>query len=202
MIGIVYAVSVVLIGLIYGVVSAYAGGLVDEIMQRINEVLYSIPLLPFLILFSYTVRELYGGLTVWHVIGILIIFAWTGLAIVVRSMALQIKEQPFVEAARAVGASGFRIVFKHILPQLMPYAFASMALAVPGAILIEAGLSFLGLSDPNIPTWGKMIYEAQNSLSSWWWVLSPGIMIAVTGMTFVFIGNALDTILNPKLRKL
>lgn len=202
MIGITYAVAVVLIGLVYGVVSAYAGGLVDEVMQRINEILYSIPLLPFLILLSYTIRELYGGLSVWHIIGVLIIFAWTGLAIVVRSMALQIKEQPFVEAARAVGASGSRIVFKHILPQLMPYAFASMALAVPGAILIEAGLSFLGLSDPNIPTWGKMIYEAQNSLSSWWWVLSPGLMIAVTGMTFVFIGNALDTILNPKLRRL
>lgn len=202
MIGITYAVAVVLIGLIYGVVSAYAGGLVDEVMQRINEVLYSIPLLPFLILFAYTIRQLYGTLSVWHIIGVLIIFAWTGLAIVVRSMALQIKEQPFVEAARAIGASSRRIVFKHILPQLMPYAFASMALAVPGAILIEAGLSFLGLSDPNIPTWGKMIYEAQNSLSSWWWVLSPGLMIAVTGMAFVFIGNALDTILNPRLRRL
>ncbi len=202
LIGIVYSVTVVAIGLIYGVVSAYMGGIVDEIMQRINEVLYAIPLLPFLILFSYTLREVYGTISVWHIIGILIIFAWTGLAIVVRSMALQIKEQPFVEAARAVGASGTRIVFKHILPQLMPYAFASMALAVPGAILIEASLSFLGLGDPNIPTWGKMIYEAQNSLSSWWWVLSPGLMIAITGMTFVFIGNALDTILNPKLRRL
>ncbi|RLG86212.1 MAG: hypothetical protein DRO15_06465 [Thermoprotei archaeon] len=202
LVGITYGVAVVFMGLIYGIISAYAGGLVDEVMQRINEIVYSLPVLPFLILFSYYIREIWGVQpNIWHIVMLLLIFGWTGTAIIVRSMALSIKEQPYIEAARAIGASNWRIVFKHIMPQLIPYTFAAIALAVPGAILMEAGLSFLGLTDPTMPSWGRMLSEAQEAMFAWWWIIPPGLMITVTGLAFVFIGNALDTILNPKLRR-
>ena len=202
-VGIAYAVSVVLIGLFYGTTSAYLGGLADEIMQRINEIVLTIPVLPILILVAYYLRSIGVQLSVWHVIGVYILLAWSGSAIVVRSMALQIKAQPYIEAARAVGASGVRIVTKYMLPQLIPYAFASMALAVPAAILIEAGLSFLGLGESRFPTWGRILQDAHRlgAITDWWWIIPPGIMIMVTSLAFVFIGNALDTILNPKLRR-
>jgi len=202
LVGITYGVAVVFVGLIYGIISAYAGGIVDEVMQRINEIVYSLPVLPFLILFSYYIREIWGiQPNIWHIVILLLIFGWTSTAIIVRSMALSIKEQPYIEAARAIGASNWRIVFKHIMPQLIPYTFAAIALAVPGAILMEAGLSFLGLTDPTMPSWGRMLSEAQEAMFAWWWIIPPGLMITVTGLAFVFIGNALDTILNPKLKK-
>ncbi len=202
-VGIAYAVSVVLIGLFYGTTSAYLGGLADEVMQRINEIVLTIPVLPILILVAYYLRSIGVQLSVWHVIGVYILLAWSGSAVVVRSMALQIKAQPYIEAARAVGASGVRIVTKYMLPQLVPYAFASMALAVPAAILIEAGLSFLGLGESRFPTWGRILQDAHRlgAITDWWWIIPPGIMIMITSLAFVFIGNALDTILNPKLRR-
>jgi len=199
-IGVLTSLISVFIGLIYGVVSAYAGGKVDEIMQRICEIMYSLPVLPLLILLAAIFKP-----SIWNIILILAIFSWPGISKVVRSMALQIKEMPFIEAAKVYGASRFRIVFKHILPQLLPYTFAMIALNVPGAILVEAGISFLGLGDTTIPTWGQILYYAQVHMATikgmWWWVLPPGLAIALIGMSFAFIGSALDTILNPKLRK-
>lgn len=126
---------------------------------------------------------------------------------VARSMALQIKEQTYIEAARALGgASTGRIVFRHIVPQLLPYAFASIALSVPGAILSEAGLSFLGLTSNNMITWGgQMLNAAQQNgatLNGYWWqVIPPGLAIAFVGLIFVLIGVSLDTVLNPKLKR-
>ena len=102
-------------------------------------------------------------------------------------------------------ADGWTDVFKHIIPQLLPYAFASIAISVPAAITTEAGLSFLGLGDPTFPTWGQILHDANTygaaARGMWWWIAPPGIMIAITGLAFVFIGNALDSIINPKLRK-
>jgi len=119
-------------------------------------------------------------------------------------MALQIKEETYVEAAKALGASHARIIFKHMVPILIPYSFASMALNVPSAILYEASVSLLGLGDATIVTWGQILHDAMNggavTNGLWWWVVPPGIAIALIGMTFAFIGFAMDTILNPKLR--
>lgn len=197
-----FSVSVisVLFGGIYGVIGGYFGGKTDEIMLRTAQVFYSIPILPILILLAVIFRP-----SIWNVISMLIIFGWPSTSIVTRSMALQIKEETYVEAAKALGAGSSRILFRYILPQVLPYLFASMALSVPGAILTEASLSFLGLGDPSIVTWGRILNEAEMAGATingyWWWVLPPGLMITVVGMTFIFIGQALDLILNPKLRR-
>lgn len=197
-IGITVAVISTLIGVMYGVISGYMGGYVDLVMTRVAQVVYSLPVLPLLIILTY-----FFGPNIWNVVLILIAFGWVGIVFTVRSMVLQIKENLYVEAARAIGASSWRIIFRHVFPQILPYTFASIALSVPGAILAEAGLSFLGLGDPNIVTWGKILHSAQASgavlKGAWWWVIPPGLGIAIVGMTFVFIGYALDRILNPRL---
>lgn len=199
-IGLLTSVISVFLGAIYGVISGYYGGLRDEVMLRIAQIIYSLPVLPLLILLSYIIRP-----SIWTLILILVIFSWPGVSFVTRSMALQIKESVYVEAARALGASDRRIILLYVFPQILPYLFASIALSVPGAILAEAGLSFLGLGDPYTLTWGKILYDAQNASAvlngMWWWVVPPGLAIALVGMTFVFIGNAIDAILNPRLKR-
>ncbi|MBE9391755.1 ABC transporter permease [Fervidicoccus fontis] len=197
-----FSVSVisVLFGGLYGVIGGYLGGKTDEILLRVAQIFYSIPILPILILLAIIFRP-----SIWNVISMLIIFGWPSTAIVTRSMALQIKEETYVEAAKALGASSSRILLRYIFPQVLPYLFASMALSVPGAILTEASLSFLGLGDPSIVTWGRILNEAEIAGATingyWWWVIPPGLMITLIGLTFILIGQALDTILNPKLKR-
>ncbi len=202
-IGLAVAVLSVLIGILYGVTSAYLGGWKDEFMQRFNEFMASIPTLPILILLGVY----FGGhIMLWQLVLLLVAFGWVGIAKVARSMALQIKEQTYIEAAKALGAGTGRIVFKHIVPQLLPYAFAQIALGVPGAILSEASLSFLGLGDPSKVTWGQMLNEAQRAGAAvngyWWEVIPPGLAITLVGLTFVLLGVALDKVLNPRLRRI
>ncbi|MEM1951012.1 MAG: ABC transporter permease, partial [Candidatus Nitrosocaldus sp.] len=131
---------------------------------------------------------------------------WVGIAKVSRSIALQIKSLAYVEAAELMGQSSIKIIFRHIFPQLLPYTFASIAISVPGAIITEAGLSFLGLGDPTMPTWGQILHDANlygaAARGLWWWIVPPGLMIALTGLAFVLIGNALDAIVNPRLKRL
>ncbi|HSD04831.1 MAG TPA: ABC transporter permease [Nitrosopumilaceae archaeon] len=199
-IGIAVAVGSVVIGLIYGVFAGYKGKRTDETMMRFNDVIYALPALPLLIILAVTV-----GNTIFLIVGFLMIFGWVGVAKVSRSMALQIKTLQYVEASKIMGQKDIKIIFKHILPQLLPYTFASIAISVPAAITTEAGLSFLGLGDPTFPTWGQILHDA-NSFGAaarglWWWILPPGIMIALTGLAFVFIGNAMDTIANPRLKR-
>ena len=199
-IGLTVAIAAVLVGLIYGVVAVYKGNRTDEGLMRLNDLFYSLPALPLLIILSVTV-----GRSIFLITGFLLIFAWVGMAKISRSMALQIKSFQYVEAAKLMGQSDSKIIFKHIIPQLLPFTFASIALAVPSAILTEASLSFLGLGDPSIPTWGQILNEAHssNAVSNglWWWILPPGMMIALTGLSFALIGIALDSIVNPRAKR-
>ena len=199
-IGIAVAVVSVVMGLLYGVYAGFKGKLTDESMMRFNDVIYALPALPFLIILSVTISN-----SIFLMIGFLTIFGWVGIAKVSRSMALQIKTKGYVEASKMMGQKDSKIVFKHILPQLLPYAFASIAISVPAAITTEAGLSFLGLGDPSFPTWGQILHDANTfgaaARGLWWWIVPPGLMIAITGLAFVFLGNALDAIVNPKLKR-
>jgi len=201
-IGISVSVSAVLIGIIIGVTSAYLGGWSDEAIQSFTMFMMTLPVLPMLILLSLYVG---GKIQLSQLVLFLVLFGWMGTERVARSMALQIKEQTYVEAARALGASTGRIVFKHIIPQLLPYAFASIALSVPGAILAEAGLSFLNLTSQNMITWGQMLNAAHSNAATtngyWWQIIPPGLAIAFVGLIFVLIGVSLDTVLNPRLRR-
>jgi len=199
-IGIAVAVGSVVMGLLYGVYAGFKGKFTDESMMRFNDVIYALPALPFLIILSVTISN-----SIFVLIGFLTLFGWVGIAKVSRSMALQIKIKGYVEASKMMGQKDSKIVFKHIVPQLLPYTFASIAISVPAAITTEAGLSFLGLGDPSFPTWGQILYDANTfgaaARGLWWWIVPPGLMIAITGLAFVFLGNALDVIINPKLKR-
>lgn len=199
LIGLLTALTAVSVGVTYGVMSAYLGGWKDSLMQRIFELFLGVPLLPVLIVMSAIFKP-----NIWIMILMMSCFFWVGPVKTVRSMGLQIKEETYIEAAQALGASSSRIIFKHMIPILIPYAFASMALYVPRAIVYEASISLLGLGDSTIVTWGQILHDALtggavlNGL--WWWVIPPGLFIALMGMTFAFIGFAMDKILHPKLR--
>lgn len=201
LVGVVTSVVSVFIGVLYGVTSAYLGGRKEELMQRITEIFYNMPVLPLAIMLAALLTP-----SIWNVVLILVVFGWAGYELVVRSMAHQIKEMDYVEASRAIGAGTRRIITRHIMPQISSYAFASMALGVPGAILTEAALSFLGLADIKRVTWGLILHEANGAAATirgmWWWVIPPGLFIALLGLSFVLIGTALDEILNPKMRRL
>jgi len=200
LIGISVAVGSVVVGLIYGVYAGFKGRKTDETMMRFNDIIYALPALPFLIILAVTISN-----SIFMMIGFLMIFSWVGIAKVSRSMSLQIKTKQYIEASKIMGQKDSKIIFKHIIPQLLPYAFASIAISVPAAITTEAGLSFLGLGDPTFPTWGQILHDANvfgaAARGLWWWIVPPGVMIAITGLAFVFIGNALDTIVNTKLKR-
>ena len=200
-IGFTVAIVAIIIGLIYGVFAGYKGKRTDEGLMRISDIFYSLPVLPLLIILSVTV-----GRSIFLFTGFLVIFGWVGMAKVSRSIALQLKNMEYVEAAKLMGESDTKIIFRHIIPQLIPLTFASIAIAVPSAILGEAALSFLGLGDPTIPTWGQILHEANSAGAAargmWWWIVPPGLMIAITGLAFALIGNALDSIVNPKSKRM
>ena len=199
LIGLVASIISVLVGVMYGIISAYFGGRVDTVMMFIFEIVVSVPIIPILIVSAAVFKP-----SIWMIILALIIFGWTGSVKTVRSMALQIKEETYIEAAKALGAGKWRIILKHIAPLLLPYSFAIMASSVPGAIIFESSLSLLGLGDPSIVTWGQILHDAQSSGATlnglWWWIIPPGLFIALLGMIFAFLGFAMDKILHPKLR--
>jgi peptide/nickel transport system permease protein len=199
-IGLTVSIFSVAIGLFYGVVAGYRAKRTDETMMRVNEIFYALPTLPLLILLTI----IYGS-NIFLIIGFLLIFSWMGAAKIIRSIALQMRNFQYVEAAKLMGQSDLKVIFKHIIPQLLPLTFASVAIAVPAAILTEAALSFLGLGDPSLPTWGQLLHEANTadaaSRGIWWWIVPPGLMIALTALAFFLIGNTLDAIANPLRNK-
>jgi peptide/nickel transport system permease protein len=188
------------IGMIYGIIAGYKGKKTDEGLMRINDIFIALPGLPILIILI-----LFIGQSIFLIVLFLILFGWVGLVRISRSLALQIKNFQYVEAAKLIGQSDLKIIFKHIIPQLLPLTFASIAISVPAAILTEAGLSFIGLGDPSIPTWGQILHEAHLAAAAsrgfWWWLIPPGMLIALTGVAFVLIGKTIESILNPRLRK-
>jgi peptide/nickel transport system permease protein len=189
-----------LIGASLGILSGFAGGVTDAFVQRASDIVSNVPTLPLLI---FIVSIL--GRHLWLIMLILVAFSWPGLTILVRSMVLQIREGQLVEAARAMGASRPRIMWRHVFPQVAPFIVAQMIFFAPGAILAEASLSFLGLGDPSIPTWGQMLEAGFRTgalyVGYWWWVLPPGILIVFTALAFMLLALALEPIVDPRLRR-
>ncbi len=190
------------LGLVVGLLAGFLGKFVDEILMRFTDMMLVIPGLPLLIVLVAVL-----GPNIWNLIIIIGFLGWMGFARIVRSQVLTIRERPFVEAARASGAGPGRIIVKHIFPNLVSLTYVNLALTVPGAILAEAALAFLGLSDPSVTSWGHMFQNLQTSGDLvrfppvWWWVLPPGFSIALISLSFILIGYALDEIFNPRLRK-
>lgn len=196
-VGLLSAFLSVTIGLAVGIVAGYVGRFIDEILMRFSDMLLVLPGLPLLM-----VLILVLGTSINNLIIIIGLLGWMGFARMVRSQTLSLKERPFVEAAKAVGAGRFHIISRHILPNVMSLVYVSLALSVPTAILSEAALSWLGLFDPTVVSWGRMLYEAQvhQGYTQLFWIIPPGISIALVSLSFILLGYALDEILNPKLR--
>jgi len=202
-IGIVAAILSVIIGLVYGLISGYIGGAVDEVMMRFNDLLLVIPTLPLLLVMVYVV-----GQSMMNIIIVVGALGWMGWARTVRSAILSLKERPFVEAAKAAGAGRLHIMTKHLIPNVMPLVYVTLAMNVPSAIVSEAALSWLGLGPLDVMSWGRILYEFEQSgviatgaLTKWYWVVPPGLCICLLSLSFVLIGYALDEIFNPKLRE-
>ncbi len=189
-----------LLGTMMGLVSGYAGGWIDTLVQRAADIVANVPVLPLLIFLVFI-----GGTELWIILTVLVAFSWPGLTITLRSMVLQHRSGQEVEAAKALGASATRIMFRHILPHTASYILAQLVFFAPSAILAEAGLSFLGLGDPSIPTWGQVLEHGFRTgavfLGYWWWVIPPGILIVMTAVTFMLLALGLESAVDPRLRR-
>ena len=198
-VGLLSAFFSTVIGLIIGLTAGYIGKFVDQILMRFTDMLLVIPDTPL-----YIVLMAVTSPTVWNLVLLISVIGWTGFARIVRAQTLSLRERPFVEAAKAVGAGRFRIILRHIMPNVMNLVYVTLATSVPYAITSEAWLSWLGLYDPYVMTWGRMLHDAQataEGIRMWWWVVPPGLCIAAISLSFILLGYALDEILNPKLRK-
>lgn len=199
-VGLLAAVISTFMGVTVGVVSGYLGGVADEILMRMVDVLLCLPMLPLVLTLIFIF-----GKSPFHLIFIIAVFWWLGLSRVIRSRVLSLREMPFIESAKASGAGKLYTISKHLVPNVLPVALASMILSVPGAIILEASLSFLGFGDPATSTWGRMLNHAFHYGAfwrlAWWWLLPPGLAIVFLCLSFVFVGHAVDEIVNPRLRK-
>ena len=185
--------------------SGYVGGWLDNLLMRFTDIIYAFPDLLFVIIIVATLRgtglgEILGGLMLIFV-GIAIV-NWVGLARLVRGQVLALKHREFVEAARAIGASPGRIMLRHLLPNVLAPVIVSIAFAVPGAMLTEATLSFLGIGiRPPTPTWGAMINEGFVVFSTTPWpVLLPALCISAVLLAFTFVGDGLRDALDPRMK--
>ncbi len=218
-VGIVGAVTAFIIGVLYGVVSGYYGGKVDNVMMRFVDIMYGFPTLLLIILmmvlfkstfavttpgtFAATLSAIdraFGGLF-FIFIGIGIT-AWIGMARIARGMALSLREKEFVEAARATGNSNLKIMLKHMLPNLIGPCIVRVTLAIPRFITTEAFLSFIGLGvNPPTPSWGILISEGYKAMRSYpHLALYPGIALAIAMMAFNFLGDGLRDALDPRMK--
>ncbi|WP_440770643.1 ABC transporter permease [Natronorubrum sp. DTA28] len=198
LVGSLAAFMAVFIGTNVGLVSAYFGGWVDDVLMRITDIVYGVPFLPFAIVLVAIL-----GNSLVNIIVAIVLILWRSTARVIRSQVLSHKQRPYVESAQAIGAGHLRIMYRHILPNVLPLTFLYAAFAVGWAVIAEASLSFLGFGDPNMLSWGEMIYNVYTANAireAWWWVFPPGICIMLFVMSVFFIGRTLEEVVNPELR--
>ena len=199
-IGLCSALVVNLIGLAVGIFSGYFGGKTDTVLMRITDMVLVMPFIPLLIVLAAIVGpSLINMVLLFGVVG------WAFTARLVRSQVVKEKERTYIEVARGLGGKDSYIMRRHILPNVTPLLFANAVAVAASFVMAEASLSFIGLGDPNHISWGMVIYYAlQNKaplLGAWWYVVPPGICITLMVLSLIFIGQALDDILNPRLRK-
>jgi len=198
LIGFLAAGTAVIIGSLVGLLSGFYGGIVDNLLMRIVDVIMAIPGLPVMIILAAIL-----GPSIWNIIIIIAVLGWPSTARIVRSQVLSVKERPFVEAARCIGASDLSLMFREIMPNVIPVVSAQTVMMVANAIYNESVLSFLGLGDPLHISWGMMLHYAFSSgvmTTAWWWSIPPGLAIALLVLGFAFLGSGLNEVLNPRFR--
>lgn len=190
------------IGMIVGGISGYYGGWVDEVLMRFAEVILSIPGFYLLLALAAVMPvDMPSQMRFFFIISILAFRGWAGIARVIRGMVLAAKNEEYVLAARAIGASDKRIIIKHVLPVTTTYVIVSATVAVPGYIILESGLSFIGLGiQEPAASWGNMLAAAQNitSITGFPWMLIPGFMIFIACLSYNLLGDGLRDALDPK----
>jgi peptide/nickel transport system permease protein len=198
-VGFAATVMTMVIGASVGIAGGYLGGKADGVLSLLTNWFLVIPWVVLAIVLAAVL-----GPTLLNIIVVIGITSWAGTARLVRADTLSVKERPYVERSRALGASHWHLVTRHILPNVFPVIFANTILTVALAILAETTLSLLGLGDPTRISWGGMIDEAFSagalSAGYWWWLIPPGVMIVLVVLAFTMCGYALDEVINPKLR--
>ena len=199
LVGLLTALGTVVIGLNFGLIAGYFGGRIDAILMRITDILLGLPFLPFIIvLLSLTDRN------IWTIILAMTFVMWRSTARIVRAEVMSLRQRQFVAAARTTGASDGDILYREIAPNVMPLAVTSITFALAWAIITEASIGFLGFGDPNVFSWGSIIYDAYASQMMYrapWWVVPPGVAIMVLVTSVYFMGRAYEEVINPRLQE-
>jgi peptide/nickel transport system permease protein len=198
-VGILAALLVTVVGSVVGIISGYYGGWVDTVIMRVVDFFYAIPFIPFVIILSAVLKP-----SITNVIIAVSFLSWRTVARLVRSQVLSIAKRPFIKAARVAGATDFRIMFKYILPNVVPLIMLEMAFMVNWAIAAEASISFLGFGDPSVPSWGQIlhiVFTTGNSRVAWWWITAPGLAIVLLLVSIFFVARALEEVVDPRLRR-
>jgi len=197
-VGFLAAFIAVFVGMNVALISAYYGGWIDDILMRVVDIAYGLPFLPFVLVLVFIFEA--NLINMSFAIAVLL---WRDTARVVRSEVLTQKQRPYVEAAKMVGAGDFRVMYRHILPNVIPLVVLYLSFAVAYAIIFEASVAFLGFSDPSIFSWGQMLFMSYTvgAISyAWWWVVPPGVSIMLTVAAVFFIGRSIEKVANPELR--
>ncbi|MEN6299785.1 MAG: ABC transporter permease [Anaerolineaceae bacterium] len=200
--GLLAAVGTTLTQMIIAALGTWFGGWVDILIQRITEINLVLPFLPILIMIGT-----FYSRSIWVILTAVIILNIFGTGIkTFRAVFMQTKETPYIEAARAYGASNTRIIFSYMVPRILPMLIPQFIILIPSYVFLEASLAVLGLGDPTLPTWGKVIDEARANgalFQGWYyWVIEPSILLMLTGLAFAMLGFSLDRIFNPRLREM
>ncbi len=199
-VGVSVAFMSVFVGTTIGMFAGYMGRFVDTILMRLADMVMVLPTLLLVLILA----SLFGQLSIWVIVVIIALKRWPGVSRVIRAQTLSLKHRPFIEAARVAGASHLRIIFRHIMPNVLPMAFLFMTFRVTSAIVIEAALAFLGFGDPTTVSWGMMlqwVWKTGHMFKAPYWLLPPGICISLITLAFYMLGRAMDEVLDPRLRK-
>jgi peptide/nickel transport system permease protein len=200
LVGVSAAFMTVVLGTAIGMTAGYMGRFVDTFLMRVADIIMIMPTLLFVLMLA----ALFGSLNIWAIVIIIGLFRWPGVSRVIRAQTLSLKQRPFVEAARVAGAGHLRIIFRHIMPNVLPMSFLYMTFRVTSAITIEAALAFLGFGDPGTVSWGMMlqwVWKTGHMFQAPYWLLPPGICISLITLSFYMVGRAMDEVLDPRLRK-
>jgi len=200
--GLLAAVGATAISFVIAGIGTWYGGWIDAAIQRITEVNMQLPFLPILILLGTFYTS-----SIWLLLAVIVALSIFGAQIkTYRAMFMQVKNSPYIEAARAYGAGNFRIITRYMIPRIAPVLIPGFVISIPTYVFLEASLALLGLGDPTLPTWGKMLNDAYDNgalyKGYYWWVMEPAVLLVVTGLAFSMLGFALDRVFNPRLRGL
>ena len=200
--GLLAAVGATASTFVIAAIGVWFGRWVDSLFRWLTQVNIILPLLPILIMIGHLYTR-----SIWVILGVVIAFnVFSASFFIFRSMFLPLKESPYIEAARAYGTGNFRMIFRYMLPKVAPVLLPTFVVQIPSFVFLEATLAVLGLGDPLLPTWGKLLADALDNgalfLGHYHWVLAPAFVLMLMGFCFALVGYALDRIVNPRLRQI